>query len=393
MSWLIDSYQTFRGYLWSDWFWLPHPVTWAEVQTYSKGHEIPSFLKRCLLVASILSVLRYVLTHFIFVPLGQHFGLRLPNRSSVSPNALLESTFSKTRRPSRETIQEMSEALNMDPKIVEFWFHKRRNLSKTPVILKFSESGWKFCFYTTMFFYGVYVLHDKDYLYDTSLTIIGYPKHYMPSEIHWYYVIELGYYLSELFWVFYGVRRSDFKVLVVHHMATIGLLSFSYMTNHHRIGAIILGLHDIADCWMESAKMFKYLNRHRFAEVLFSIFVGVWIITRLTYFPFWVIHAVFKYGYPESGIYPVYALIVGWLLLLQFMHVYWFCLIMNIVLQLKTKGEATQDCRSDSETSDELAYANGSHSPLEAKVNGFVLPDLREGDQTLSHRTPTEFVK
>ncbi|VDO73699.1 unnamed protein product [Schistosoma mattheei] len=29
------------------------------------------------------------------------------------------------------------------------------------------------------------------------------------------------------------------------------MLTFSYITNYHRVGAVVLILHDIADCWME----------------------------------------------------------------------------------------------------------------------------------------------
>ncbi|KAF6779562.1 hypothetical protein AHF37_00892 [Paragonimus kellicotti] len=214
---------------------------------------------------------------------------------------------------------------------------RKRNLKKKPVITKFSESGWKFCFYTTMFVYGLYSLHDKSYLYDVRQTLIGYPKFELPPEIYWYYMIEMAYYISEIFWIFYSVRRSDFVVLLVHHMATVGLMSFSLVIYHHRIGSLVLLLHDIADCWMESAKMLKYLKRHQAAEWFFRIFVAVWIVTRLTYFPCWILYTIWELQPPVM--YGAYAIIFFWLLLLQVMHIYWFYLILKIAVQIKTRGE------------------------------------------------------
>ncbi|VDP47924.1 unnamed protein product [Schistosoma margrebowiei] len=160
---------------------------------------------------------------------------------------------------------------------------------------------------------------------------------------------------------------GDFKVLLGHHISTVSLLTFSYITNYHRVGSVVLILHDIADCWMEAAKICKYVNKQLATEVLFSIFVPVWIVTRLTYFPLWVIWTTFKFGIFVYGPYPANFIMVGFLLVLQILHIYWFCLIVKIAIQVKSNGRIVKDCRSESELSDESNQITKLNSIHETK--------------------------
>ena len=51
---------------------------------------------------------------------------------------------------------------------------------------------------------------------------------------------------------------TDVLVMSAHHLATLVLLGMSYIYSFHRFGAIVLCLHDLADPFMESAKLFLY---------------------------------------------------------------------------------------------------------------------------------------
>ncbi|CAH8552356.1 unnamed protein product [Heterobilharzia americana] len=347
--------------IWSGNFWLPPNITWDVIEKVNSVGVAPTLGKStdCLYVVAFLTAIRHYLKQFVFIPHGLSMGLQIPKPISVPNIPILEEIFVKEKKPSNSRIKELSISLDLSERMIEVWFRKRRNREKSPVIVKFVESEWKLSYYTTMFFYGLISLYQKPYLWDVKEAMANYPYYVMPPEIHWYYMIHLGYYTASLLWIFYEVKRSvstfnnnDFKVLLGHHIATVSLLAFSYITNHHRIGSLILLLHDIADCWMEAAKICKYVKKHTASEVLFIIFVIIWILTRLTYFPFWVLWAVHKFGTLIRGAYPAHCIMVGFLLVLQALHIYWFYLIVKIAVQLKSQGCNAKDCRSESELSD-----------------------------------------
>lgn len=47
------------------------------------------------------------------------------------------------------------------------------------------------------------------------------------------------------------MREQDFKEQVIHHTATLTLLSFSWISNYIRIGTIVMALHDCSDILLE----------------------------------------------------------------------------------------------------------------------------------------------
>lgn len=64
----------------------------------------------------------------------------------------------------------------------------------------------------------------------------------------------------------------------------------------------------------------------------------------LTYLFFRVIWATFKFGIFVNGPYPANFIMVGFLLVLQILHIYWFCLIMKIAIQVKSNGRVSSIC-------------------------------------------------
>jgi ceramide synthetase len=64
-------------------------------------------------------------------------------------------------------------------------------------------------------------------------------------------MIELAFYWSLIFTQFIDVKRKDFWQMFIHHIATITLLSFSYLVNFVRVGTFVLVVHDCGDYWLE----------------------------------------------------------------------------------------------------------------------------------------------
>lgn len=66
-----------------------------------------------------------------------------------------------------------------------------------------------------------------------------FPHHDMTNDVWWYYMIELGFYISLTFSQFLDVKRKDFWQMFVHHIVTIMLMAFSWTCNLTRIGTLV----------------------------------------------------------------------------------------------------------------------------------------------------------
>ena len=62
--------------------------------------------------------------------------------------------------------------------------------------------------------------------------------------------------------------KADYMALFVHHSSTLFLLWVSYIYSFHRIGTVIAFLHDLADPWMEVAKLVLYTGNNQVMHLL-----------------------------------------------------------------------------------------------------------------------------
>lgn len=44
---------------------------------------------------------------------------------------------------------------------------------------------------------------------------------------------------------------QDFLIMFIHHLATVGLISFSYVNNMVRVGSLVMCVHDASDFLLE----------------------------------------------------------------------------------------------------------------------------------------------
>lgn len=79
----------------------------------------------------------------------------------------------------------------------------------------------------------------------------GYPHQSVSWDIWWYYMISLSFYWSLCVSQFFDVKRKDFWQMFIHHIATIVLMSLSWVCNLPRIGSLVLVVHDCADIFLE----------------------------------------------------------------------------------------------------------------------------------------------
>ncbi|CAF1318972.1 unnamed protein product [Adineta steineri] len=295
--------------MWNEEFWLPKNTTWNDfVELRQKGIRIPQFhdLLYVYPLAGVLYIMRILFERYIAQPVGRLIGID----------------------------------------------DYKKHPTRISALGKFSESFWRFVFYLSIFIYGLIILQDKSWLSDTRNCWLDYPNHPLTSDIFGYYMIELAFYWSLLFSQFIDVKRKDFWQMFLHHIATIALLSFSYIVNFVRIGSLVVVIHDCVDYWLEGAKMAKYAKAQKICDTCFGIFALMWFITRLCYFPYKVLYTTTFEELNILGLFPAYYVFNGLLILLQILHYYWFYLICQVAITAFRAGEVTKDGRSDSEDSD-----------------------------------------
>jgi len=87
-----------------------------------------------------------------------------------------------------------------------------------------------------------------------------YPYPLTSSE-RWLHHLAIGYYLFAIWCVlFVDERRRDFNVMVIHHIATLYLLVMCMAARVHRLGLLVLLVHDACDIWLDIAKFTLYLK-------------------------------------------------------------------------------------------------------------------------------------
>lgn len=138
--------------------------------------------------------------------------------------------------------------------------------------------------------------------------------------------------------------------MFVHHILTIVLLSLSWACNLHRIGSLVLIVHDFADVPLEAAKMAKYVKRQRIADSIFAVFTVCWLVSRLGLYPYRVIYYTMFEAVKVIEMFAAYYIFNTLLTALQFLHIVWTWMIARMALQAITSN-GVKDLRSDDESS------------------------------------------
>merc|ERR1712146_174417 len=93
------------------------------------------------------------------------------------------------------------------------------------------EVSYKMCWHILLTVYGIlFVALEEDYFGDTKNTLWNnYPLMTVSSTVYWYVMLEFGYYIHEFVFFFFEQKRSDDAMMLTHHLATLALISGSYI--------------------------------------------------------------------------------------------------------------------------------------------------------------------
>uniref|UniRef100_A0A3Q3RRJ6 Ceramide synthase 4a n=1 Tax=Mastacembelus armatus TaxID=205130 RepID=A0A3Q3RRJ6_9TELE len=338
-------------WLWQEEYWLPPGVGWRDIEMKEDEGRfpLPKDLIYTLPLAFAFIAVRYVFERVIAVPLSRHLGVKDRIRIRAAAVPKLETFYKQSsRQPTQTEVASLVKQCGLSQRKIQTWFRHRRNQDRPSNTKKFCETPW---------------------FWDHKECWRGYPKQPVAAAHYWYYILEMGFYLSLVLCVSVDVKRKDFKEQVIHHFATIFLIGFSYCANYVRVGTLVMLVHDSSDFLLESAKMFHYAGWTRTCDSLFVIFSLVFLVTRLLVFPGRVIHTTLvvslEFFPPFFGYYFFNAL----LLVLQALHIFWAYLILRMVYKFVFLGKVERDERSDeeSEVEEEEPEEEGDESSWEER--------------------------
>ncbi|XP_052802967.1 ceramide synthase 2-like isoform X2 [Mya arenaria] len=280
-------------------------------------------------------------------PLGYWLGVKKKKFPRLNPT--LEEYIKQNGSVYKLDTREISKQTDVPVRDVERWLRDRQSLAKPSDIKRFVECGWHFTFYSCSFFGGLVMLWQKSWFWTTVNCWLDWPNQHIDNDVYWYYLIELSFYWCLVFSVVTEHRRKDFVQMIVHHVVTILLVYFSWSLNFVRVGTLVLITHDAADFPMAAGKMMKYSGHKTMGEILLGVFIIVWILSRLIYYPVFVLYCSLVEIYAGVEPFPSYYFFNVLLIVLQVMHIIWTYMIARIAFLTISKREL-KDVRSDSES-------------------------------------------
>ncbi|CAN8009903.1 unnamed protein product [Ixodes pacificus] len=363
-----------ESWFWKESFWLPGNVTWAIMagDAEAGGPKNAQFrdLYFSVFVALALLVIRYTLERTVFRRLGVLLGIKERGADAHRSEDVKIFTKALTTNGHMNHTQttRLAKELNMTERNVQLWIQRRAIQEKK--LAKFTETAWRFIFYASVFVYGIYVLWDKPWLWDTLHCWYDFPHHPIANETWWYYMVELGFYVSCTLSHFVNTKRKDFWQMFIHHIVTIFLLCLSWIMNLHRVGSLVLIVHDFADVPLEFARMARYATWLRLANALFAVFTVSWIVSRVGLYPYRVVYSVVVDAPRIVGMAPIYYIFASLLMALQLMHIIWTWMILRAALQAITHKGVEELGSADESTDEEdqpAIVSNGSHKAADSK--------------------------
>ncbi|XP_051235995.1 ceramide synthase 2 isoform X2 [Dicentrarchus labrax] len=385
-------FDTLYEWFWWDRIWLPVNLTWSDLEdrdgrVYAKA----SHLYVTVPYAFAFLFVRYLFERWIATPLAVSAGIQQRVHLKAEDNPILEAYYTTHyRNPVQADIDGLSKKCSLSVRQVQRWFRRRRSQDRPGVLKKFREASWRFVFYLSAFIGGIIALYDKEWFYDTREVWTDFPRQSMLESQYWYYVLEMSFYGSLLFSVAFDVKRKDFKEQIIHHLATLVLLSFSWCVNYIRIGTLVMLVHDASDVLMESAKLFNYAKWEKTCKTLFVLFAIVFMVTRLIIYPFWLIHCTWVYPIQHYPAFFGYYFFNVMLVVLLCLHMFWAYLILCMIRKFVT-GTLIKDERSDNEEEEEEESSLTEDSEEQHKLsNGLAVDEKEDKNSCFGCLSPPE---
>jgi len=233
---------------------------------------------------------------------------------------------------------------------------------------RFVDQGYAVFYWGSATIIGLRVMADQPtWWYKTAEFWIGYPHWRMEPTTKAYYLLQFSYWLQQMLIAAFRIEkpRSDFVELIIHHVVTLWLVGWSYLTNLTMIGTTIFVSMDISDTFLGLSKCINYTQYKRTSEFSFGIFLCIW-----TYFRHWQnLRILYSVYHDYDSLVPEFArrwspsdevYLTGWMkwqifapiMLLQILNLFWYFLIWRIVYKMFV-GNPLVDVREEGETDED----------------------------------------
>lgn len=90
-------------------------------------------------------------------------------------------------------------------------------------------------------------MKDSPWWFDSTYFWRDYPVYDFTKSFKYYYLIQFAYWLQQIFVLQIEAPRKDYQELVLHHINTLLLVSFSYACNFTRVGNAVFVCMDLPD--------------------------------------------------------------------------------------------------------------------------------------------------
>lgn len=173
------------------------------------------------------------------------------------------------------------------------------------------------------------------------------PSARMSATLRYLYLVQLGYYLYDLTYLYFFDRdKKNFAMYLSHHIAALLLILTSYFPPPCRfvfIGSAILLLHEVSDVFLYAAKVAKFLELRTTTHVMFALATLSWGFLRVLNFPriIWSAHAESVERSPRQQ------LCVFMLSVLFVLHCHWFRLLLEVLHRAVTGSGLDDPTRPD----------------------------------------------
>ena len=221
---------------------------------------------------------------------------------------------------------------------------------------KLARHIYKITFYIGITIYGYYVLKDFSYFpksmlgkgYMPNMFLKGFPDSYFHERTPLfilYYNISLAYFLNDFIFLFIMERQSDFIKMILHHICTISLIIFSFITNYSHVGSLVIFCHMQSDILLHCTRFLLQTDNH----IAFVGFVGIIFTINYIYMRLFVlgqiIYTIYKYITWKWGL--ITSTLWLFLVILYTLHLNWSYILVNKTIELFIKKRIEDDINYD----------------------------------------------